>query len=280
MRVAWVHPTWRDLVIEQLGADPERRRRFLAHCGVHGIALVLSVAGGARGERRLPLLIGDEDWDTLGDRLYLLVPDLETGELVVLLEALATAIHELGGAVGGDELRALARLVLARVAAGWDAAHQPIPLPALGAWLRLARRLAPPPQPPGLAVTWAELLPTRAPDPGDVAEVHRFTDWLILCRLLPPRSLAGLGWGPDQMRPIGEFVDRAAAEPLLYATDPVAQALEAAAQLHPDVAGRARRVSAMLLRPEMSETWTDQPEPFDAPDPMLDSDIARLLADL
>ena len=49
MRVAWVHPTWRDLVIERLAADAELRRRFLARCGPHGIVLALSTSGGAEG---------------------------------------------------------------------------------------------------------------------------------------------------------------------------------------------------------------------------------------
>ena len=32
MRVSWVHPSWRDLVIESLAADPVERRRFLSRC--------------------------------------------------------------------------------------------------------------------------------------------------------------------------------------------------------------------------------------------------------
>ena len=81
MRVAWVHPTWRDLVIERLASDAALRRHFLGHCGPHGVVLALSTAGGAEGERPLPLIAGDEDWDALGDRIYALVPELEHAEL-------------------------------------------------------------------------------------------------------------------------------------------------------------------------------------------------------
>src|SRR6185437_13150817 len=73
VRVAWVHPTWRDLVIERLAADAELRHRFLGRCGPHGVVLALSTGGGARGERRLPLLRDDKDWDAVGDRIYALV---------------------------------------------------------------------------------------------------------------------------------------------------------------------------------------------------------------
>jgi hypothetical protein len=280
MRVAWVHPTWRDLVIERLGTDPVMRRHFLAHCGVHGIVLALSVAGGAGGERRLPLLVGDDDWDAIGDRLHALAPELEPAELTVLLEALAATLDELENGADANETQALSALVLARVARGWDAGHAVLPLPALGAWLRLARRLQPPPEPPSLAVTWAELLPARAPDPGDIPEVQRFTDWLILCRLLAPEQLAPLGWSPDQMAPIAGFIDRVAADPPAFATDAVVQALEATAQLHPELSGRARRLTAMLLMPEMSETWAGQPQTIDELTPADGFDIDRVLADL
>jgi hypothetical protein len=280
VRVAWVHPTWRDLVIERLGADPVMRRHFLGHCGVHGIVLALSVAGGAGGERHLPLLVCDQDWDAIGDRVHALAPELEAAELVVLLEALAATLEGLQDGADADETRALSALVLARVAGCWDAGHAPLPLPALGAWLRLARRLQPPPDPPSLAVTWAELLPAGTPDPGDIPEVQRFTDWLILCRLLPPEQLAPLGWGPDQMGPIAGFIDRVAADPPRFATDAVVQALQATAQLHQEWSGRARQLTAMLLVPEMSETWAGEP-PEIGELPTADGfDIDRVLADI
>jgi hypothetical protein len=46
MRVAWVHPTWRDLVIERLAADATLRRR---HRGPHEILLALSTGGRVHG---------------------------------------------------------------------------------------------------------------------------------------------------------------------------------------------------------------------------------------
>lgn len=50
-----MHPSWRDLVIDQLRGDPAGRRRFLAACGTDGLTLALSHAGGVAGERTLPL---------------------------------------------------------------------------------------------------------------------------------------------------------------------------------------------------------------------------------
>ncbi len=76
MRIEWVHPTWRDLVIETLIADDRARRHFLRRTGVHGVELALSTAGGRAGARRLPLIQTDADGDALADRLYELVAEL------------------------------------------------------------------------------------------------------------------------------------------------------------------------------------------------------------
>ena len=74
MGIGWVHPSWRDLVINQLREDTAARCRFLGACGVHGTMLALSQEGGIVGERSLPLLVSHADWDLLGDRLRQLVP--------------------------------------------------------------------------------------------------------------------------------------------------------------------------------------------------------------
>ena len=47
--VTWVHPSWRDLVIDELAADPAARRSFLRHCSLDGLLLALSHAGGLDG---------------------------------------------------------------------------------------------------------------------------------------------------------------------------------------------------------------------------------------
>ena len=62
-RIEWMHPSWRDLVIEHLCGSASDRRRFLAACGLNGFLLALSQAGGRTGERSFPLLVDKQDWD-------------------------------------------------------------------------------------------------------------------------------------------------------------------------------------------------------------------------
>jgi hypothetical protein len=212
MRVAWVHPTWRDLVIERLAGDANLRRRFLGRCGPHGIVLALSTSGGAEGERRLPLICDDEDWDAVGDRIHALAPELEHAELVAVLSAVGRALRELADVPArAGEARALARMALERTGSVWEAANAPVPLDCVDAWLGLSKHIDPVVWPGFLAATWAELLPTALPHPDDLAEVQRFTDWVTLVELagsFAPDLLGQLGYGKAQGHLRRAFKDR------------------------------------------------------------------------
>ena len=212
MRVAWVHPTWRDLVIERLADDALLRRHFLNNCGPHGIALALSTRGGAEGGRQLPLIGCDEDWDAVGDRIYAMAPELDARETTIVL----TAIDDLLEAARDDpmlagECAALAGMVLARFGEMWAGAHAIVALPCIDAWLSVAARLNPRPWPTFLAATWAELLPVDLPDPADLPEVQRFTDWRTLCDVVAtfsPDLLDDLGYGAPQRALMRAFRER------------------------------------------------------------------------
>jgi hypothetical protein len=200
MRVAWVHPTWRDLVIERLTDDAELRARFLSRCGPHGIVLALSTGGGVAGERQLPLIRDDEDWDAVGDRIYALVPELEHAELVAVFGAIGLALRELIRELPAraGEARAVARMALERTASVWESANAPVSLDCVDAWLGLSKHFDPVVWPGFLAVTWAELLPTGLPELDDLPEMQRFTDWVTLVELagsFSPDLLGELGYG-------------------------------------------------------------------------------------
>jgi hypothetical protein len=206
VRVAWVHPSWRDLVIDHLSSDRASRERFLRNCSVHGALVALSIGGGVTGDREIPLLRDDSDWDALTDRLYELVPELEAAELVDLMDAVEVTIRGMHGTSNQAEADALGSAVLARVRSRWASGRTPIPLVALETWLMLAAALSSSPEPPAIAITWAELLPTAAPHLSDPASLERFADWLTLADLLidhDPDLLAGLGF-PGHSREICE----------------------------------------------------------------------------
>lgn len=298
MRVAWVHPTWRDLVIERLAADAAARRRFLSRCGVHGAVLALSVAGGAAGGRRLPLMVDDADWDALGDRLYALAPDADSPELLALLTGLTLALQDLCGPDGGAplkglgeadgkaalEVRALARVVLVRLKATWDELGRPIPLPELEAWLELSKLLVPREMPPSLAATWTELLPVSVPAPYDLPETQRLGDWLVLCGVLAdflPGLPEALGLGPAQVHVVGDFLRWASDDPA--SGEAALRVADAAAAVMPQLRHQAREVARVLRREAPGDVGIDPPdgvssEEIDEPAPGFS--VERVLADL
>ena len=196
--IGWVHPSWRDLVIDELREDPQARQRFLSVCGVDGATLALSSAGGAAGERTLPLLIADADWDALGDRLHQLRLELEDRELARVLLALGGALGGVGDPRQALELDSLAVNVLDATRCAWDEQHRPVPAFLLEAWYELRAGVRKPVDHPQLAPTWVELHPGGLLlEHPDHVELARTEEWLALAEVLrryDPRALERFGF--------------------------------------------------------------------------------------
>src|SRR6202012_2464179 len=160
-----------------------------------------------------PLVVGDEDWDAIADRIYTLAPELEAREVVTVLSAVDNLLEaELRDALRAGEAAALARMALERLGGLWGSAHPTLSLPCIEALLSVAARLTPQPRPTFLAATWAELLPVALPDADDLLEMQRFTDWRTLCavlRSLCPDLLSELGYGAVQEDLVAAFRSRA-----------------------------------------------------------------------
>ena len=172
MRVDWVHPSWRDLVIDELADDPAARRRFLSRCGVDGAALALSGGGGADGRARAAAAARRR---RLGRARRRPAPPLRRARRGRRGAAAAACSPTAGD---GAEVRALAALVLERL--GWGG--KALSVDAIGAWLALAPRVDPRPEPPAVAMTWLELEPAVAPRTPE--EMERMADWVQLAGLL------------------------------------------------------------------------------------------------
>ncbi len=199
-RVAWVHPSWRDVVIDELASDTDARRAFLRNCSVEGVLLALSTGGGAGGERSLPLLIDDADWDLVADRATGFLSELDDPTVVRLITSISEA-HSAASEREAAELDALAGSVLERLAQRWSAAHAVIPVGVLSLWFKLAAQLRRRPPEPELGPTWIEHLPTRRIDIFDRSDLARVDDWIALATLIrehEPQLLAAFGFPERQ----------------------------------------------------------------------------------
>jgi hypothetical protein len=267
MRVTWVHPSWRDLVISELARDSELRRRFLRHCGVDGAALALSSGGGSDGARVRPLLTEDADWDALGDNLHHACAELGHNDAVRLLAVL-------GEAVDGVEADALSAMVLDRLEQRWRG--HVVAVDALEAWTAAAGKLPPMTT---VAATWLELDPPAAP--RTPVELERFADWLRLAELISVHDrelLESLGF-PDRC---GDVLDEFIAEPAL--TEPPIErelrvdALARLARLDPTRADDALELVPVL---DLSAAGVSQFElPELTPSPGGAFAVDRVLSDL
>jgi hypothetical protein len=268
--VAWVHPSWRDLVITELARDEPARRRFLERCGLEGILLALSIAGGASGERALPLLRGDPDWDAVGARVQRLLPHLDDAAAIRLLDALAAALNAWLSDRARAEAEALARVALEKLAAKWDDTHAPIPVAALQAWFALAGSVFDPPPAPRLGPTWIDLVPTEAVDLASRSDLVRLDEWLALADLLAfhaPAELERFGFPERQDHVLGRFVMDAAAPAPDETEELVTRILRRISRLVPAYGAAAYDAAeAVAVRPDpwfevRFETHPRRPEP-------------------
>src|SRR5919199_1032633 len=192
-KVTWVHPSWRDLVIDELVLDRAARRRFLARAELDGVLLALAVAGGHAGDRVLPLLVDDGDWDLLGDRVAALARDTDDHDALRLLAALDVALDAEREPAARSELHALAAVALGAVARRLERAPDPPGVAILAACLRLDDRV---PEPDAgridasLERTWFALMPGTDPPQTD-DELRAADDWLWLPGGPPPPPRGG-----------------------------------------------------------------------------------------
>jgi len=85
----WIHPSYRDLVIEELTADSELRTQFLRRASLEGVKIAVSDTGGQEGKRMLPFMLSAESWTVLQERCLSIVS--EHDEDRALLEVLSSA---------------------------------------------------------------------------------------------------------------------------------------------------------------------------------------------
>jgi hypothetical protein len=90
--ITWIHPSNRDLVIEQLEQDPDMSLGFLRKCSFEGLGLAISHTGGAKGKRAFPLMNSDAAWVVLQDRLMAMIKSAEQHRRLEILRILQSSL--------------------------------------------------------------------------------------------------------------------------------------------------------------------------------------------
>ncbi|MBV8216965.1 MAG: hypothetical protein JO325_00760, partial [Solirubrobacterales bacterium] len=283
-----------DLVIGELGDDAAARQRFLSACGIYGVMLAVSQQGGSAGERSLPLLIADDDWDTLGDRIAELLGELEDQDVARLLLALRETLR--GDLAPGQqpEVESITRYALGATRRAWHKQARPLPVFLVEAWYVTAAALPERVDPPSMTRTWTELHPSRSALVGGFSarDLQTLEEWLALAQILlahDPAALARTAFhGDDQQLLAHVSVELGeVADPELR---PLAESmLRRIRELSPEYRDLARTtLKRLTTRPEDQRWWV--PQDIDAPpttEPVVHErlgftreDVERVLADL
>ena len=197
----WIHPSCRDLVIDELRADEYLRRRFLRTASVAGLELAVSTEGGAGGGRNLPLLVDDGDWPLLETRCAEVAKQLRPYEAASLMTSFRNALLRREG----DEAKARLIRVLHRVCQEiritWNASEATFEAGELKAFTAASVLLRPLPEVPALGPSWAAATMSLAAELSGAAdyllEPTALSDWADLADAISecePRFLVQIGF--------------------------------------------------------------------------------------
>lgn len=153
--VDWIHPSYRDLVIEELIQESALRNAFLRRASLEGVKLAVSDTGGQYGNRRMPLIRSAESWDVLEERCLSLIAS-DAGDREVL-EILGNAASDDASGGQGSRWKRLLALVCKAVREKWDRESRLISTADLQAFAKARGYAQPTPVLPELRPAWEAL---------------------------------------------------------------------------------------------------------------------------
>jgi hypothetical protein len=153
--IDWIHPSYRDLVIEELVQNADLRNTFLRRASLEGIKLAVSDTGGQHGKRRLPFIRSAESWDVLRERCTSLISS-DVGDREVL-EVLGNAASQNPSPEQMPRWFRLLTSVCNAVKAKWDGESRLISAADLEAFVKARKYSDPELILPNLLPTWESL---------------------------------------------------------------------------------------------------------------------------
>jgi hypothetical protein len=214
-RADWIHPSYRDLVIDELVANYELRMQFFRRASMEGVKIAVSDTGGQKGERQLPFMLSSESWDVLQERCLAIVSGQQMDR--PLLEVLSSAAARASVPHLTGRWNSLLTAVCQAVRLKWNSAAKLISAGDLAAF-QSARQATNCDCPlPDIDWTW-EVLKAGFRDsvadysPGDIFDFEPFDDMTELAVELDraePSFLAERGFPMDYENEIVAVVDAA-----------------------------------------------------------------------
>lgn len=304
-RLEWVHPSVRDLVIEQLCAAVDDRRRFMTAGAINAVMLALSDEGGEAGKRRRPMLVDAEDWRALTVACERVIASGNAYDLQRILETLEAAADSPDSSEHAEFDRVV-RAVCAAFNARWDRDADVQSWKLLEAFTSLSSCIQPFASAPNLKDLWSDAL--QGLERATTIECALYADETLITEFLrtvraiaaiEPRLLSATRFPADHEdllvrleRILGGIRSSDYSEPMDSAVDTMRDLLESVecGQTVPSIADVCRRVKThiesiseeldqRLERSRRDEDSDYRPEPV-AKSEFGDAEIEAILSDL
>lgn len=153
-RIDWIHPSCRDLVIEELAHDQDLQSKFLGAMSLQGIKLAISDSGGATGDRHMPLMNHRRNWDLLKHRCLEVIASGTQDQITDLLTALTSAAVNTTDAERKGHLCKAIATVCESARTKWDSNSSCLSTEELSAYCDASILLTPLASIPKLAPSW------------------------------------------------------------------------------------------------------------------------------
>jgi len=215
--IAWIHPSYRDLVIDELYADSDLRKQFLKRATRSGITLAVSRLGGPKGERQLPLLIDDNDWKVMESRAIELVCQGTASEIADLLTSLTFSARSHATAAERERLVMVISSVCSATRERWNASRQTFNAAQLKAYADASVLLDRLPELPDLTSSWNRHADEAFSVGGEalrpnVDAIQAWIDLAVEIERTEPRFLVKAGFPTGYVAEIDRLLDAAKSE--------------------------------------------------------------------
>jgi len=195
--VDWIHPSYRDLVVEELASDPVLRKSFLDGMGLEGIKLALSDPTRKGISTAFLLVASEDEWRTVTRRCLALVDESTRSEQVDLLETLFNATKRPTTELQNMRLSEIVRLTCLAVHKQWNQPTTVLSARDLAAYCKASSLATPLPPIPDLRESWeaaigsfrAQLAEWESSDQLEVDELHSWVELIEVIARQEPRFL-------------------------------------------------------------------------------------------
>lgn len=185
--VDWIHPSYRDLVIDELMVDLEQQVIFVRNASLIGLSLALSEAGGSAGKRALPFLRAKDSWQALRMRSLELINAGSESDIERIIRLLFNSFSaETHDEVTRERIGDLLREVLGAVHKQYVETHSALGVDTLRTYLVARSKLNSELLAPNLDNAW-EAATTRLRDmleSDDFISQYVVDEWSKLARVI------------------------------------------------------------------------------------------------